>query len=360
MTIGTAHPKWNDLARVLVDYSTGVRSGDKVLIIMREPDTFPAVRAVHKRAVETGAHVQTLFYSMMLQRDLLLSGEDNQVSWVPELWKEAMHWADVCIDLRGARNLNEFNDIPSKRVTAMRKAEGEISSLRTTETRWTLLRIPNEAFAQQAGMSTDQIEDFLFQAVLQDWRVESAEYHRMRDSLAGTDEVVITGLKTDIRFSTEGRRYIVEDGHINMPGGELYTSPVEDSVQGEIYFENPGVFAGTLIEGIHLHFRDGKVVDASARTNEPFLHQLLDMDSGARRVGEFGIGTNRQITTFCNDILFDEKILGTIHLALGRSYTDCGGLNSSALHWDIVKDLRQQGTITVDGEVVFMDGRWDI
>ncbi len=360
MTFGMGNPKWYDVARVLVDYATGVQPDDKVLIIMREPDTFPAVRAVHRRAVEKGAHVQTLFYSILLQRDLLRNGTDLQVSAVPELWREAMHWADVCIDLRGARNLSEFADIPSARVAAMRKAEGVISSLRTSRTRWTLLRIPNESFAQQAGMSSDGIEELLFRAVLQDWESESATYRRMRDRFTGTKDVHIVGTDTDLRFSTENRNYIVDDGHINMPGGEVFTSPVEDSVNGEIFFEHPGVFAGTLMEDIRLRFRDGIVVDASAGTNETFLHQLLDMDSGSRRVGEFGIGTNREITTFCNDILIDEKILGTVHIALGRSYAECGGANQSALHWDIVKDLRQNGEITMDGVPLFRDGRWQL
>jgi aminopeptidase len=360
MTTTRKYSVWDDVAKVLVDYATAVAPGEKVLIIMREPDIFPAVRAVHRRAVEAGGHVQTLFYSMYLQRDLLQFGSEDQIAWVPEVWKEAMHWADVCIDLRGARNLNEFNGVPSGGVTALRKAEGVISSLRTTETRWTLLRIPNEAFAQQAGMSTDEMEEFFFRAVLQDWESESASYHRMRDRLQGTGEVRITGRETDLRFSTAGRSYVVDDGHINMPGGEIFTSPVEETVEGTVSFENPGVFAGTLMEGIRLTFRDGLVVDASARTNEAFLIELLDMDAGSRRIGEFGIGTNRQITTFCNDILFDEKILGTVHFALGRSYTECGGVNSSALHWDIVKDLREEGEITMDGTTVFRNGAWEV
>lgn len=353
-------PAWDEVAKILVDYATAVAPGEKVLIIMREPDIFPAVRAVHRRAVEAGGQVQILFYSMSLQRDLLQFGSEDQIAWVPEVWRDAMHWADVCIDLRGARNLNEFNGIVSQRITNLRKAEGVISSLRTTETKWTLLRIPNESFAQQAGMSTDEMGAFFFRAVLQDWESESTSYHRLRDRLHGTAEVRITGWKTDLSFSTEGRRYVVDDGHINMPGGEIFTSPVEDTVNGTICFENPGVFAGTLIEGIHLTFQDGAVVDASAGTNEKFLFELLDMDAGSRRIGEFGIGTNRQITTFCNDILYDEKILGTIHLALGRSYSECGGVNSSALHWDIVKDLRTEGEIAIDGTTVFRGGAWSL
>lgn len=358
MKIGERDSRWDDVARVLTGHSTGVGPGDNVLIIMRELEAYPAAQAVAARCVRCGAHVQTLFYSTGFQRDLLQHGTEEQIGRVPPVWKAAMEWAHVCIDLRGARNLHEFSGIPADRVTAMRKAEGVISALRTTGTRWTILRIPNEAFAQQAQRSTEEIERFFFNAVLQDWEEEGRRYSALAEKLHGTRTVHITGAGTDITFSTAGRRYIIDDGHINMPGGELYTSPVENSVEGTIYFENPGVFAGVLMEEITLECRQGRVVDARARTNEQFLGKLLDMDHGARTIGEFGIGTNSKIDFFSNDILFDEKILGTVHIAMGRSYRECGGTNDSALHWDIVKDLRQSGTITIDEKTVFENGTW--
>lgn len=360
MKIGETDPRWIELARILVDYSTTVKTNDNVLVIMREVETLPAVRTVARLCIQRGAQVQILFNSAVLQRDLLLHGTEEQIGRVPEVWDAAMRWADVCVDIRGARNLQEFSGVPTERVARLRKAEGIVSALRTSSTRWTILRIPNEAFAQQAGKATDEIETFFFDAVLQDWYEESRRYSQMKEKLEGTRSVRIIGAGTDISFSTSGRHYIVDDGHINMPGGELYTSPLEDSVHGTIAFENPGVFAGILIDDIRLTFRDGLVTDASARTNESFLVQLLDMDEGSRRVGEFGIGTNRSITFFSNDILFDEKILGTVHFALGRSYTECGGTNHSALHWDIVKDLRTEGMITIDGKTVFIDGAWTL
>ncbi|TVR04408.1 MAG: aminopeptidase [Spirochaetaceae bacterium] len=360
MNIGHSDPRWNEVAKVLVDYSTGVTAQDNVLVIMRETETHAAARAVARRCIEHGAYVQTLFQSTSMQRDLLSYGTEEQIGRVPDVWDAAMRWADVCIDLRGARNLHEFAGIPTERVARMRRAEGAISALRTSTTRWTLLRIPNEAMAQQAGKSTDEIEQFFFDSVLQDWVGESRRYEAMRDALTGTEHVRIEGMGTDVSFSTAGRTFVVDDGHINMPGGEIYTSPVEESVNGVITFENPGVFAGILMEEIRLEFRDGVVVDATARTNEDFLLQLLDMDAGARRVGEFGIGTNRKIDFFVSDILLDEKILGTVHFALGRSYAECGGVNQSSLHWDIVKDLRTRGRITMDGKPVFENGSWTV
>jgi len=355
---GITDERWARVAKVLVDYSTSVTTADRVLIIMREPETFPLVKAVYRRCAELGAYPQVLFYSVLLERDLMKHGPAELVGWVPELWEHGMKWADVCLDLRGARNLHEYSDIPPEQLSEHRKAEGQISALRTSETRWTICRVPNEALAQAAGKSFGDVLEFFFNAVLQDWDQESRRLAGMVEKLRGTSRVRIVGGGTDLSFSTSGRTYVIEDGHINMPGGELFTSPVEDSVEGYITFEAPGVFAGVLMEGICLEFQGGRVVKANARTNEFFLHKLLDMDEGARRVGEFGIGTNRELDFFSNDILYDEKIFGTVHIALGRSYSECGGLNDSALHWDIVKDLRAQGALYVDDAKVLERGKW--
>ncbi|MFO7780233.1 MAG: aminopeptidase [Spirochaetia bacterium] len=349
--------RWNELARVLVDYSTETKAGDRCIIIMRELESFPLMRAVYARAVELGAYPQVLFNSSYLQRDLMRFGSEEQVGWEPELYSHAMDWADVCVDLRAASNLYEFADIDTETVSLHRKAEGKVSALRTSSTKWTICRIPTAAIAQQAGRSLDTMMEFFFGATLLDWESERTQMEAQRDRLEGTSEVHISAPGTDLRFSTAGRHYVAEAGHINMPGGELYTAPVEDSVEGHISFEDPGVFAGTLMSGIRLEFSAGKVTQASAESNEDFLTTLLDMDEGSRRVGEFGIGTNPRVDFVSNDILYDEKIYGTVHIALGRSYAACGGKNQSALHWDIVKDLRRGGTVTVDGTPIIEDGK---
>ena len=167
----------------------------------------------------------------------------------------------------------------------------------------------------------------------------------------------IVGRDTDLTFSTAGRTYVVGDGHINIPDGEIYTAPVDDSAEGVIAFEYPGIYGGRSIEGIRLELRAGEVVAATAESGEEFLQQILASDDGARRIGEFGVGVNDGIDRFVGDILFDEKIAGTIHLALGRAYAECGGTNQSAVHWDLVKDLRTEGVIELDGRRVFENGR---
>lgn len=348
--------RWGDVARVLVAYSTAVARNDHVLVIMRESSTFPLVRAIHAEAVRAGALPQILFTSTLLERDKMAYGSNEQVGWVPELFRAGMEWADVCIDVRGATSLYEFADIDPALIGRHRKAEGIISALRTESTRWVIIRVPNETLAQQARRSTDTVMNLFFDACLQDWPEESRRLRAMASELTGTSTVRIEAEGCDLTFSTAGRRYVAEDGHINLPGGELFTSPVEESAEGHITFRDPGVFAGVLMEGIRLEFERGAVVAASARTNEAFLRELIGLDAGARRIGEFGIGTNRGLTFFSNDILFDEKIFGTIHLALGRSYKECGGCNDSALHWDIIEDLRPGGTVAVDGRTIIENG----
>ena len=177
-------------------------------------------------------------------------------------------------------------------------------------------------------------------------------------ALQGTERVRITdGVETDLEFSVAGRQWLVFDGKINMPDGEIYTAPVNASLNGRIHFELPGVFGGKLIDDIRLAWRDGALIHASAATNEDYLRRILRTDAGASRLGEFAFGMNPHINRFCHDILYDEKIGGTIHIALGRAYPECGGVNDSSIHWDLVKDLRASGVVTVDGVPVLKEGK---
>jgi aminopeptidase len=351
-------PRWAQLADILIRYSTATQPGDRVLISMVEPETFPLVRAVHAAAVRAGASPYVELRSALFERDLMRFGTLEQVGLIPEIQAQAIDWADVYINVRGVRSAYELSDQPSEKFVALRRAMGGVSAMRTEKTRWIIVRPPGEAFAQQAGMSIDEAEELFFAASLRDWRAESAAYRALMKRYEGVKTVRIVGEETDLTFSTRGRTYGVADGHVNMPDGEIFTAPVEDSVEGRIYFDIPGVFFGQQVSGIRLTFEGGCVVKATAESNEALLHQLLEMDEGARRVGEFGIGTNTGITRACADHFWDEKISGTIHLALGRSYKECGGLNDSALHWDIVKDLRHNAAIYLDGALAFENGQY--
>jgi aminopeptidase len=234
---------------------------------------------------------------------------------------------------------------------------GKVSALRN-QTRWVLVRVPNESLAQQSHMSLEEMMEFFFTAVLQDWQEQTQRYEELKAHFEAATRVRLTGRDTDISFSTAGRPYCVGDGTHNMPDGEIFTSPVDDSAEGHIYFEFPAVYAGVLFHGIRLEFAEGKVTRVTAEDNEDLLRQILDTDDGAKRLGEFGVGTNFNIDRFCYDILYDEKIGGTIHLALGRAFSESGGVNHSALHWDIIKDLREEGAIYLDGRKVLENGQF--
>ncbi len=347
--------RWMELAKVLVNYSVAVKPGDKVLITMMETDTWPLARACYQQTVLAGGMPFIEFQSAYLERDLMTLGNEEQVAWVNDMHMAGMDWADCYIGLRGARNPAEFGGIPSSVLASHKHAMGVISSERN-RTRWVLSRVPNESFAQQAGSPLDEMMDFYFASTLVDWNQQLSYLQKIKALYSTGDIVRIVGQDTDIRFSTRGREYEIADGHCNMPDGEVFTSPVEGSINGKIHFEFPGVYAGKNINGIRLEFVDGRLTAYDSENERDFLDTILHMDAGAARVGEFGIGLNGGIDRYCYDILYDEKIGGTVHLAMGRGYPQCGGRNDSALHWDIIKDLRQQGAVYVDGKKIMENG----
>lgn len=355
--IAAHDPRWAELADLVVRWSTGVRPGDRVLISMAEPETFQVARLIHAAVVRAGGNTQVMFGSERLERDLLRLGTAVQADWLPELEQWAMEWADVSIALRAGGAVEDDDGLAADRVAARRGVLGRISATRTVGTRWVLVRLPTAGLARRAEMRQEDLVDAFFRAALRDWEREGNRSREAAALFAGGREVHVRGRDTDLRFSIAGRAWLIEDGHINMPGGEIATSPEEESAEGEIHFEGPAIFAGHVFSGIHLRLAAGRVVEAHADRNDALLHELLRLDDGARRIGEIGFGTNDGMRDVCGDLLYDEKVPGTFHLALGRSYAACGGTNASALHWDIVKDLREEGTVTVDGRLVFDGGR---
>jgi aminopeptidase len=224
---------------------------------------------------------------------------------------------------------------------------------------WVTCRYPTPALAQEAGMGLRDFEDFLFGAVLLDWDAEGEKMKRIKERFDPAEEVRIVGHETDLRFSIAGREGEVDDGHMNMPGGEVFYCPVEDSTQGVVSFsEFPAVQEPDVVDGVRMRYEGGRIVEASATSNEEVLMRALDIDEGARVLGEFGIGCNPGIQRHMRNTLFDEKMYGTIHLAIGAGIPIAGGTNQSATHWDMVKDLRDGGRIELDGEVVQENGEW--
>lgn len=348
--------RWKQLAELLVRYSTAVQPNERVMISMAEVDTYPLASAVYEAAIKAGAYPQVQFLSETLRHALLQYGNSEQVGWVPEIEAYGMEWADAYFGLRGGFNLYEHSDIPAERLAANQAVAGKVSSLRWQHTRWCLVRVPNAAFAQQAETDLETISDMFFNACFLDWEAEARTWRVQAERLSEGRLVRVVGKETDLSFSVEGRKWLVFDGKINMPDGEIFTAPVNETLHGHIYFEFPGVFGGRLIHDIRLAWEQGKLVSASASTNQDYLHQVIQSDEGASLLGEFAFGMNPHIDRFCKDILLDEKICGTVHFALGRAYPQCGGTNQSAIHWDIVKDLRREGAVYLDGKAIMECG----
>jgi aminopeptidase len=277
-----------------------------------------------------------------------------------EIERHEIENANSYMAIIAPENTREGADVPAERAGLRQQAlRGPHEPYLSDEKPWVGCYFPTEAVAQDAGMTLPAFEDFLYGAVLVDWADLAAKMEKIAERFDSADTVRIVGEETDLTFSLAGRKGKVDALGANMPGGEVFYSPVEDSAEGVItYSEYPACYIGHEVPGVRLRFEGGKVVEASATRDEEFLIGALDTDEGARRLGEFGIGCNPGITQHMKNTLFDEKIEGTVHLAVGTGFPQLGGLNKSAIHWDMVKELRRGGRIELDGEVVQESGQW--
>jgi aminopeptidase len=347
-------------AALLVEECIDVQPGWQVLLVS-SPLARPLIEAVTRRIARRGAYVlPRLSLNGSLNLPWLLEAPEELLSAPPSIDIHAYENADGLIAIEAPMNTREASAVPPERL-ALHQAglRPHMERMFTYELKWVGCQYPTAALAQDAGMSVAEFEDFLYGACLLDWDAERRRMSRHAAAFEDVDEVRIVGEGTDLTLSLAGRRAEVDAGGANMPGGEFFFSPVEDSAKGTIAFtEYPGVYEGREVSGIRLRFDGGGVVDASAETNESYLFEVLDRDDGARRLGELGIGCNPGITRHMKNVLFDEKIDGTVHLALGNGLPEVGGKNVSQIHWDIVKDLRRGGRLEVDGKVVQETGRW--
>jgi aminopeptidase len=357
------------LAQVLVHYSTAVSRGD-LCVIEGESAAEPLLEALYEQVLRAGGHALVLMDPQRALNTFFEHASDEQLAWVSPAARWSAEQADVRIRVLAAVNPRELSQIdPSRQVQRQRAVaplmESVMNRTAAGELRWVAAQFPTSGYAAEAEMGLAAYEDFLFRACLCDredpvaaWTEQGEETRRLAEWMQGREEVHLRGAGTDLRLSVANRHFLAGDGQRNMPCGEFFTGPVEDSAEGEVSFHLPSVFGGREVAGVRLRFRGGRVVDAEAERGEDLLHEMLDMDDGARRLGEIGVGTNFEITRGTRSILFDEKIGGTVHLALGRSYPESGGLNESSLHWDLICDLRGGGTLTVDGVELQRDGRF--
>ena len=362
-------PRVEKLAEVLVSYSTNVQPGDKVLI---QGDALAAslIKAVYAKVLQAGGHPLTMI-SLPGMEDLFFRyGSEAQIAHVPEPIKVSIETYDVRIGLFADANTKELSGVdPAKMVLRSQSMKGLMKTFMeraaTGELRWVLTQFPTDAYAQDAEMSLSDYEDFVYGACLPEpddpvgyWQRFSAWQQKIVDWLKGKQQVHVVGPETDLHLSIADRIFINSDGRNNMPSGEVFTGPVEDSVEGHVCFSYPAIFQGREVTGVRLWFEQGKVVKATADKNEEFLLQTLDTDEGARYVGEFAIGTNKGITKFTHQILYDEKISGSFHMAVGAGYPETGSKNESAIHWDMICDIRDGGEIWVDDELLYKNGEF--
>jgi aminopeptidase len=362
-------PRHKKLAQVLVGYSTEVRPGDSVRIEAVGSGS-PLVREVYAAALRAGGHPEANLVLDETEEALLREGSDAQLEWIRPDLEWTVDEGDVWMMIDAPVNTKRLTGIDPAKMGTRLKARSPLQTRYLERSaagdfRWVICGYPTEASAQDAGMSLRQFEDVLYRAAFLDQEDPVAAWMSFGERLEGvgsildtTRELRIVGEDTDLKLGVEGRTWIRSKGLRNFPDGEIFTGPIETSVEGTIKFTFPAMMRGRQAEGVRLRFEGGEVVEATADRGQEFLREMIALDDGARRIGEFAFGQNDAITEYTGNLLLDEKIGGTVHLALGRSVPGTGGENESGLHWDIVCDLRNGGEVYADGELVYRDGRF--
>jgi aminopeptidase len=363
------------LAKVLVHYSIGLRKGDR-FAIRTFPAAAPLVMEVFREALRAGAHPELSLSLPGLSEIVYKEASDEQLFYIPEAQRLIFEEYEAMLVILAQENTRDLNDVNPARLAVAQQAYSRLLQKELERTRpddpygpgslrWSGALYPTNAYAQDAEMSLRAFEDFVYRACFADdedpvarWQELSKQQERLVQWLKGKHTVHLRGQDTDLTFSIEGRTFLNDDGHYNMPGGEFFTGPVEDTANGYIRYSFPASFNGRSVEDVRLRFENGIVVEARAANGQDYLDKMLSLDEGARRLGEFAFGNNRNVDRCTKNTLFDEKMGGTVHLALGASIPQTGGVNHSALHWDMVCDLRSGSEIRVDGELFCKDGQF--
>jgi aminopeptidase len=364
-------PRVKKLAQTLVHYSIGLKRGQLVQI-QGEVTALPLIKAVFEEAVLAGANPYTKIQIPDNEEVLLKHGTDAQLKYISPVVKTSTAKIDALVAIWGSENTKYLSGVNPKRQAFKRKSMGPLvkkmfKRIADKSLTWVGTQFPTLANAQEAGMSLADYEGFVYRAghvdrgdPVKHWKKVSREQARLVRTLNRTDRLAIQAEDTDLAMRVKGRKWINCAGTENFPDGEIFTSPLESTVEGTIRFSYPAVYGGREVEDVRLELKKGRVVRATAAKNEEYLHAMLDMDRGSRYVGEIAVGTNYDIKRFTRNILFDEKIGGTCHMALGASIPEAGGRNHSALHWDMICNLRKGGEIKADGKVIYRNGKFTI
>jgi aminopeptidase len=357
------------LAQILVDHSAEIKPGDRVAI---EATTAaqPLVRALCATILERGGYPHLLLELPDQEEILFAHAKDEQLDAIPTFRKLAYDKFESRIRIHSDTNPRALSSVDPARQRRRQKASASIleTQMRRGADRsfkWVTTLFPTEGYAIEAEMSLSNFEDFVYRACHADqanpvayWNKVEASQKKIIDRIEGHDQVVLHGPNVDLSLSIKGRKFLNAAGKSNMPDGEVFTGPVEDSLNGFVRFSYPAIYSGVLVEGVELTFSNGKVTKARAEKNQPFLLEMLESDPGARYVGEFAIGTNYEIDRFSHNILFDEKLGGSFHMALGAGYPETGSHNKSIIHWDMICGMQKEAEILLDGEVVYKNGKF--
>ncbi|MBT7903515.1 aminopeptidase [Candidatus Woesearchaeota archaeon] len=349
-------PRIKQFADILVNYSTRIKKNDNVLIIF-DSNASPLALECYKLALKNKAIVRLKPNLPNFQHTFLKYAGETALTKTSKVDLLEAKETNKIIRIGGEYNTREFSNISNDTLSKFRKSFFPIKKI-WLKNDWVLTKFPTNALAQDAEMSLEEYEDFVFSAVNVDWNKMKVLQKKIKQRLDSAKQVRIIGKNTDISFSIKDRPAVMCYGQCNMPDGEVYVCPLEKTTQGFIEYSFPAIYEGKEVEGIKLEFKDGKVIKATATKNQTLLTKMINIDSGAKYLGEFGIGLNFGITQFTKQILFDEKIGGTIHLALGMSFEDANGTNKSMLHWDMIKDMREQGEIYLDGKLFQKNGKF--
>lgn len=361
---------WEKYARVLVDYSVTVEKGDLVIIRSESEEAQPLVKEIYKQVLLKGANPVVRCSMEGMAETFIKYASDEQLGYIDPMTKLEYEAATKFISIGAPKNVKNMARSDSKKMAQRTKATRQLSEVLLKraadgDLKWVIADFPTNGLAQEAKMSLEEYTDFIINSCylqlddpIAKWKEIDNQQQRLADYLTGTSKLRVVGENTDITFDTTGRTWKNCCGHCNFPDGEIYTSPVENSASGEIYFDFPAIYRGNESHKIHLKLENGKVVDAKAEKGEEFLLSMLDMDEGSRFVGEIAIGTNDMIQDVTGNILFDEKIGGSIHMAVGSSYPETGGKNVSGLHWDLIKNMKNGSEIYADDKLIYKDGKF--
>jgi aminopeptidase len=357
------------LAQILVDHSAEIKPGDRVAI---EATTAaqPLVRELYAAILERGGYPYLLLELPDQDEIFFAHAKEEQLDGIPIFRKLAYEEFESRIRIASSTNPRALSNVDPARQKRRQKAASSIleTQLRRGADRsfkWVSTLFPTEGYAAEAGMSLSDFETFVYRACHADqadpvayWHKVEARQKKIIERIEGHDQVVLRGPNVDLTLSILGRKFINAAGKSNMPDGEVFSGPVEDSLNGFVRFSYPAIYSGVLVEGVELTFSNGKVTKAHAEKNQAFLMEMLESDPGARYVGEFAIGTNYEIDRFSHNILFDEKLGGSFHMALGAGYPETGSKNKSIIHWDMICGLQKDSEILLDGDVVYKNGKF--